>query len=259
MDPRDKIAIVTGAGSGIGRATALKLCAAGAVVLAADRDEAAAAETARLAADRGGRCEAVALDVTDAERFAAVIADAERRPGGLDILHNNAGVLVRPPLFPEAPIEAWSRMLDVNLRAVIVGTQLAIAAMRRRGGGAIVNTASLAGLSGYPPDPVYGAAKGGVVLFTLSLAPLSLSDRIRVNCVCPGVTDTPMARQTAAEGDLFHPGYVPVDVPMLAPDDVAEAVLALVRDDSLAGRTLKVMVKGASLEPLPKGAWKPPV
>jgi 15-hydroxyprostaglandin dehydrogenase (NAD) len=255
MDPRDKIAIVTGGGSGIGRATVLKLCGAGAVVVAADVDEGRAAETARTARDRGGRCEAVHLDVTDAARFAAVVREVERRHGGLDILHNNAGILVQP-VYPEATVEAWGRMLDVNLRAVILGTQLGIQAMVRRGGGAIVNTASLAGLSGYPPDPVYGATKGGVVMLTLSLAPLAASHGIRVNCVCPGITDTPMVRQGAPEG-VGYPGFVPADISLISPDDVAEGVLTLVRDEDLAGRALKVMLKGPSLEPLPKGAWRP--
>ena len=255
MDPRGKIAIVTGAASGIGRATALKLAGDGAVVVAADRDEAGASETARLC---GHGATARVVDVTDAERFEALVLETERRHGGLDILHNNAGILVPPPTYPDAPVAAWSRMLDVNLRAVILGTQIGIAAMRRRGGGAIVNTASLAGLSGYPPDPVYGAAKGGVVLFTLSLAPLAHAERIRVNCVCPGITDTPMVRPSAAAADVGFPRFVPADIPLIRPEDVADGVLALIRDDSLAGRALKVMVKGQSLEPLPRGAWRPP-
>jgi len=258
MDPRGKIAMVTGAGSGIGRATTLKLCAAGAVVVAADIDEAGAAETARSAREQGASCETAHLDVTDAARFEEVVRDVEGRHGGLDILHNNAGILVHPPVYPDAPLAAWSRMLDVNLRAVILGTQIGIQAMRRRGGGAIVNTASLAGLSGYPPDPVYGAAKGGVVLLTLSLAPLAASHGIRVNCVCPGITDTPMVRQGAEDAGVGYPGFVPSDIPLLSPEDVAEGVLTLVRDDALAGRALKIMVKGPSLEPLPKGAWRPP-
>ncbi|HZR82843.1 MAG TPA: SDR family oxidoreductase [Candidatus Binatia bacterium] len=257
MDPRDKVAIVTGAGSGIGRASARKLCEAGAVVIAADVDEPGARETAREAVAAGGRCEAVALDVTDAARFEEVVRDVERRHGGLDILHNNAGVLAPPPLYPDAPIAVWTRMLDVNLRAVIIGTQIGISAMRRRGGGAIVNTASLAGLSGYPPDAVYAATKGGVVMLTLSLAPLAESDRIRVNCVCPGATDTGMVRGPGGAANAAFSAFIPPDMPLLSPDDVAEGVLTLVRDDSLAGRALKVMVKGPSLEPLPKGAWRP--
>src|SRR6185436_19239159 len=100
----------------------------------------------------------------------------------------------------------------------------------------------LACLSGYPPDPVYGAAKGGVVMFTLSLAPLGASDGIRVNCVCPGITDTPMVRQSTEEAGVGYPGFVPSDIRLISPEDVAEGVLTLVRDEALAGRALKIMV-----------------
>jgi len=257
MEPRDKVAIVTGGGSGIGRATVLALARAGAVVIAADLEIAGAEETALLAGNEGGRAHAARVDVADPAQLGQLFADVERRHGGLDILHNNAGIITSGKAYPDSARESWSRMLDVNLRAVIVGTQLGIEAMRRRGGGAIVNTASLAGLTGYPTDPVYGATKGGVVMLTLSLAPLALSDRIRVNCVCPGITDTPMVRQARARGEEEFPGFVPPDLPMLAPEAVAEGVLHLIRDESLAGRALKVMVKGQSLEPLPRGAWRP--
>jgi NAD(P)-dependent dehydrogenase (short-subunit alcohol dehydrogenase family) len=257
MDPRDKVAIVTGGGSGIGRATVLALARAGAVVVAADLDIAGAEETARMAGVEGGRASAARVDVTDSAQLGGLVADVERRHGGLDILHNNAGVIASGKAYPDAAFAAWNRIVDVNLRAVILGTQLGIEAMRRRGGGAIVNTASLAGLTGYPTDPVYGATKGGVVMLTLSLAPLASSDRIRVNCVCPGITDTPMVRQARARGDVEFPGFVPTDLPMIAPEAVAEGVLTLIRDESLAGRALKVMVKGQSLEPLPRGAWRP--
>jgi NAD(P)-dependent dehydrogenase (short-subunit alcohol dehydrogenase family) len=257
MDPSGKVAIVTGAGSGIGRATALALSAAGAVVVAADLAADAAEETARAIEARAGKAWSARVDVTDEAQFRRLVSDVEQRAGGLDILHNNAGILVPQPVYPDAPVAAWSRMLDVNLRAVILGTQLGIEAMRRRGGGVIVNTASLAGLSGYPPDPVYGATKGGVVMLTLSLAPLAVKENIRVNCVCPGITDTPMVRQASGEEGVGFPGFVPADIPLLAPEAVAEGVLTLVRDDALAGRALKIMVKGPSLEPLPKGAWRP--
>jgi NAD(P)-dependent dehydrogenase (short-subunit alcohol dehydrogenase family) len=257
MDPRDKVAIVTGGGSGIGRATVLALARVGATVVAADRDLEAAEETARLAKGSEGRASSARVDVTIADELERLFATVERQHGRVDILHNNAGIITAGRAYPDSAVADWSRMLDVNLRAVILGTQLGIQSMRRSGGGVIVNTASLAGLSGYPTDPVYGAAKGGVVMLTLSLAPLALAERIRVNCVCPGITDTPMVRQARARGEEEYPGFVPPDLPMISPDRVAEGVLTLVRDDSLAGRALKVMVKGQSLEPLPKGAWRP--
>jgi NAD(P)-dependent dehydrogenase (short-subunit alcohol dehydrogenase family) len=254
-----KVALVTGAGSGIGRASALRLAREGAAVVAADVDEPAARETVAQIESAGGRAAsiradpslrsgqapravAVRADVTEEEDVRAMIAFAEETFGGLDILHNNAGVITPPPRWPDLEPERWARMLDINLRGVILGTQLAIPALRRRGGGAVVNTASMAGVGyGYPPNPVYAASKGGVVLFTASLAPLKDEAGIRVNCVCPGVVDTPMFRGglAAAGGDISQLIAERMrGLPIIAPEEVAAAVVELVRDDSLAGRAL---------------------
>src|SRR3972149_6844095 len=120
MDITGKVAIVTGAGSGIGRASALRLARAGAAFVRAD--------------------------VTSEKDVGAMIEFAERTYGGLDILHNNAGIITGPPRWPDTEPERWTRLLDINLKGVILGTQLAIPALRRRGGGVIVHTASLAGI-----------------------------------------------------------------------------------------------------------------
>jgi len=259
LEISDKVALVTGAGSGIGRASAVRLATEGASVVVADVDDAGARETVAQIEAAGGKAAAVhadpslrsgqapravafRADVTQEEDVRAMIAFAESTYGGLDILHNNAGIITGPPRWPDTEPEAWIRMLDINLRGVILGTQLALPAMRKRGGGAIVNTASMAGVGyGFPPNPVYAASKGGVVLFTASLAPLAAEANIRVNCVCPGVVDTPMLRR-AADG----PADTRVlderlrSVPILAPEEIADCVVYFIRDDSLAGRALLV-------------------
>jgi len=244
MDITNKVALITGAGSGIGRASAVRLAREGATVAVVDVDEASGRETARMIEGDGGKAAFTRADVSSEEDVRAMIAFAEESFGGLDILHNNAGIITGPPRWPDTEPERWIRMLEINLRGVILGTQLAIPALRKRGGGAIVNTASMAGIGyGFPPNPVYAASKGGVVLFTASLAPLKDEANIRVNCVCPGAVDTPMLRrasETATEAERDATIKRLRSLPVLQPEEIADAVVSLIRDDSLAGRALMV-------------------
>ena len=243
MDPNGKVAIVTGGGSGIGRATAQKLAGDGASVVVADVDESGAAETVRLIEGAGGKAAAVRTDVTKIDDLARMVTFAEETFGGVDIVHNNAGVGTPRPRFPDAKLADWERTVVIDLWAVIAGTQSAVPALKRRGGGVIVNTASVAGLIAYIPDPIYAAAKHGVVGFSRSLAYLKDEANIRVNCVCPGVVDTPMVRRgdegltdaERAQRDAFLKS-----MPMMPPEDIASAVLELVRDESLNGVAMAV-------------------
>ena len=235
MDIRGKVAVVTGAGSGIGRATAVRLAREGASVIVADLDEAGGRETASLIAAAHGQAAAVCVDVTHETEARRMLTAAEDLYGGVDILYNNAGVTTGTLDFAQASAAQWQRVIDVNLRAVILGTHLALPVLRRRGGGAIVHTASLAAFVGFPPDPVYAATKAGVVLFTHSLGSLA-AEGIRVNCICPGLVDTPMLRR--AQGD-DQPAWLGT-VPMLEPEDIADGVVQLIRDDTLAGRALRI-------------------
>jgi NAD(P)-dependent dehydrogenase (short-subunit alcohol dehydrogenase family) len=240
LDISGKVALVTGAGSGIGRAVAQRLASDGASVVVADIDEAGGQETvARI----GDKSVFVRTDVTNEADVRGMIGFAEETFGGLDILHSNAGITSGRPPFPERAPSDWQKVLDINLRGVILGTQFAIQSMQKQGGGVIINTASMAGIGyGFPPDPVYAASKGGVVLFTASLAPLKDAMNIRVNCVCPGVVDTPMFRrgqeQSRAEDTRAREAMGLMQI--LKPEEIADAVVELISDDSLAGRAMWV-------------------
>ena len=243
MDPSGKVALVTGAGSGIGRATAIALATAGAAVAIADTDGDGGRETVRLIEDVGGRAAFVQIDVTKRTDLEKMVSFAEETFGGLDILHNNAGIGTPPPRYPEAPVDLWERTIAIDLWAVIAGTQAAVPAMKRRGGGVIVNTASVAGLIAYLPDPIYAAVKHGVVGFSRSLTYLKDEANIRVNCVCPGVVNTPMIRKgmegLSGEERAQREAFLN-QMPLITPEEIADAVMEFVQDDSLNGEAMGV-------------------
>ncbi|HSR57800.1 MAG TPA: SDR family oxidoreductase, partial [Candidatus Binataceae bacterium] len=153
--------------------------------------------------------------------------------------------------FPEASLAQWRRVIEIDLNAVIMGTWLAAPVMEKQGGGVIINTASMAGLYPHRQDAIYGAAKAGVVNFTHSLAFWSAERKIRVNCVCPGIVDTPMVRrglEAAAKAGIQS--WAPARI--LKPEDIADAVTTLIRDDSLFGCSLEVRPSGPHIvEPRP--------
>jgi len=251
MDIRGKVAIITGAGSGIGRATAIRLAREGAAVVVVDLDDAGARETVAAIEQASGAATALRADVTVVADARRMIATAEQRFGGLDILHNNAGVTAGQLEFEKVTIEQWQRVLDVNLRAVVLGTQLALPVLRKRGGGVIIHTASLAAFVGFPQDPVYAATKAAVMMFTHSMAALA-AEGIRVNCICPGIVNTPMLRR-AAGGE--RPAWLE-NVPLLEPEEIADGVVELITDDTLAGRALRIAHGVRDFAPLP--AFRPP-
>jgi NAD(P)-dependent dehydrogenase (short-subunit alcohol dehydrogenase family) len=232
-----RVALVTGAGSGIGRATAMRLAREGAAVAVADFDDGPGRETVGEIEAESGRAGFVHVDVAREADVRAMIDFAVTTLGGLDILVNNAGI-VAEPAFPDAEPEAWLRVLDVNLRGPMFGTHFAIPAMRDRGGGAIVNVASLAGVGFGPhPAPDYAATKAGLARFSAALAPLADTVGVRVNCICPDWVDTPMSRRTRSR---MSPEEEAATVPpgILAPEAIADAAVELIRDNSLAGRVM---------------------
>jgi NAD(P)-dependent dehydrogenase (short-subunit alcohol dehydrogenase family) len=237
MEIAGRVALVTGAGAGIGRATAVRLAREGAAVAVADFDDGPGQETVREIEAASGHAGFVHVDVARDADVRAMVDFAVTTFDGLDILVNNAGIVVNPA-FPDAEPEAWLRVLDVNLRGPMLGTYHAIPAMRDRGGGAIVNIASLAGVGFGPhPAPDYAATKAGVARFTAALASLGETSAIRVNCICPDWVDTPMSRRSRSR---MTPEEEAATVPpgILAPEEIADAAAELIRDDSLAGRVM---------------------
>jgi len=249
MRIEDKVALVTGAGgSGTGRAIARRLAHGGAAVVVSDVEEEGGAATVRDIESGGGRAAFVRADVTSEPDIEEMVAFAVRTFGGLDILVNNAGGTPRPH-FPDAPVEHWSRTLDLSLRGPMLAIHYALPAMRERGGGAIVNISSVAGL-GYAPhsSPEYSAGKAGLARLTATLAPLGERDNVRVNCVVPNWIGT---EEVLAEIAVMSPeerAEVPEE--LTAPEEIAELVVRLVEDESLAGRVF-VWWTGEPPEPMP--------
>jgi NAD(P)-dependent dehydrogenase (short-subunit alcohol dehydrogenase family) len=236
MEITGKVAVVTGAGSGIGRATAFALAREGASVLVADIDPGGGKETVTAIEAEGGTADFVQVDVADVDQVAAMFDAAEQRFGGVDIVHNNAGIVCGEPLWPDTAPERLLQQVLVNFGSVVVGTRLAVDHLAQRGGGVIVNTASIAALLPMGDEPAYSGTKAGVVMFTRGCAGLRESHNIRVNAVLPGLVDTPLLNKS---GDgTRRAGWAEMAasvLPMQQPEDVAGVVLELVRDDSAAG------------------------
>lgn len=241
-----KRAIVTGAASGIGRATAELLAAEGAAVVIADVDAVAGEAAAAGIRANGGRAVFVACDVTSSQECRAAVAVAVRDFGGLEILCNNAGIVRRADVV-ETTEEEWARVMAANVTSVFLMSKHAIPVMAAGGGGAIVNTGSGWGLKGGERAASYCASKGAVVNLTRAMAIDHGPANIRVNCVCPGDTDTGMLREEARQlGESESAFLAAAAVRPLArigtPEDVARATLFLVTDASgwITGTTLVV-------------------
>jgi NAD(P)-dependent dehydrogenase (short-subunit alcohol dehydrogenase family) len=246
MEVRGKAAVITGAGSGIGRAVAERLAHEGASVVVVDIDAAGGAETVKRIESAGGRATFVRADVTSEADSRRMLDTAVQKYGGLHILHNNAGIGTGAPGFPNVEPSRWHLVIEIDLQAVVLGTGLAAPIMEKNGGGVIINTASMAGLYPHRQDAVYGAAKGGVVNFTHSLANWAAEKKIRVNCVCPGIVDTPLVRRGMEQAQkLGIKSWAPAK--MLQAEEIADAVHMLVRDDSLFGCTLEVRPTGRQI------------
>jgi NAD(P)-dependent dehydrogenase (short-subunit alcohol dehydrogenase family) len=212
------------------------LATGGASIAVADIDEENGAETVRQVESSGGEAAFIRADVTVEEDICAMIAFAEETFGGLDILVNNAG-LTPEPHFPDAPVEHWSRYLDLNLRGPMLAIHHALEPMRRRGGGAIVNIASVAGV-GFAPhsSPEYSAAKAGLIRLTATLAPLADRLNLRVNCIVPNWIGTDEVKAEIAAMSREERAQVPGE--LTPPEEIAAAVTRFVEDDAMAGRVL---------------------
>jgi NAD(P)-dependent dehydrogenase (short-subunit alcohol dehydrogenase family) len=250
MRLKGKSAIVTGAGSGIGRATAIALAREGAAVMLTDIDDTGGHATLDSIVKAGGTAAYRHQDVVDEESWRAVVAETVRLHGHLDTLVNNAGI-GSGQLVVDMSLEAWNRQLGINLTGVFLGCKHGIPAMRLHGrGGSIINISSVAGLEGAPGLAGYCATKGGVRLFSKAVAKEYAADRIRCNSVHPGIIDTPiwtkideggMQATREALGTPAGANSIPVDAIALVgtplqragqPEEIAAGILFLASDES---------------------------
>lgn len=239
IEPQDRVALITGAGGGIGRAIAETFAHRGIRgLMLFDVDGAALDLSAAALADVDVDVLTRVVDVADAEQMADGFAATVEHFGALDYVCNNAATQTWQPAFPRAEMADVHRVLDVNIRGVVLGCQLAFDVMSTNGGGSIVNTASGAGKVGLPSDPLYAATKAAVIMLTKSSAPSFGEADVRINAVCPGLVDTVMLARSLegmpkAQSAIAH-------APKLEPHDVAAAIVDLATNPELTGQTPSV-------------------
>jgi 3-oxoacyl-[acyl-carrier protein] reductase len=238
MQIKGKTALITGAAAGIGRAIAVALAEKGAGHLTlCDIDDQGLAETAALAERLGAAVRVRRLDVSDHQDCERALEEVNHDKG-LDIVINNAGIVAKD--YPDMPLERIALLISVNLTAVIVGTAVAARLMIARGGGVIINTASMTAFRARLADAPYRASKAGVVMLTQCCKELS-AQGVRVNAIAPGITDTPMLDKAAdSPGARDWLMSVKRDIRIRAPEEMAAAVVSLIEDDSKAGEVLEV-------------------
>lgn len=236
----DKIAIVTGAGQGIGRGIAEKLGAEGATVVVTDLNEATARQTA---ADLGGGSVGIAADVTSRESVDAMVTAVQEQFGRIDVLVNNAGWDTAGPFVDSDPAD-WDRIIAINLYGVLNTSKAVLPIMAEQGHGAVVNLASDAGRVGSSGEAVYSAAKGGVIAFTKATAREMARHQVNANCVCPGPTDTALFASMGGDNPKLREALTRA-IPfrrLAQPSDLANMVAFFASDEAnfITGQTVSV-------------------
>jgi NAD(P)-dependent dehydrogenase (short-subunit alcohol dehydrogenase family) len=256
-----RVAVVTGAGAGVGRAVAQRLAAEGAHVVALDINADAARETADLVTASGATALAVTADVSDPASMTAAFDAVVTRFGRIDVLHNNAAAL-GPDVFGrdtdllDLDVEVWDRTMAVNARGVMLGCKLVVPIMRAAGGGAIVNTSSLSGLVGDANRAAYGSSKGAVQSLTRYVATMYGADGIRCNAVAPALILTDIAYRQMTQEAMARLAAERVLPQAARPEDIASVVAFLASDDAAAITGQTLVADGGALAHRPLHAMR---
>ncbi len=246
-----KVAMITGGASGIGRATALLFAREGAAVVVVDIDEAKAQVVVQSIVDEGGKAMFLHCDVTSASDCKSAVSEAVEELGKIDVLFNNAGIIRRVSVV-DTTEEEWDRVMATNVKSVFLLSKYVVPLMAEAGGGVVINTASGWGLVGGRNAASYCASKGAVVLLTKAMALDHGSQNIRVNCICPGDTDTPMlvseARQLGIPREEFLAEAKSRPLQRIGrPEEIANAVLFLASDAASYVTGTALVVDGGGL------------
>jgi NAD(P)-dependent dehydrogenase (short-subunit alcohol dehydrogenase family) len=231
----EKVAVITGAASGMGRVTSIRFAQEGAAVVVADLNAAGGEETVAECRKVGGRAVFQHVDVMNESDIKGAVDRAVTESGRLDIIFNNAGLGGAIGKIEETTVENWDKTQAILLRAVFLGMKHAIPAMRKGGGGSIISTASIAGLQGGAGPVAYSAAKAGVVNLTRAAAIEAGPDNIRVNCICPGGINTPLIFNNVPGGYEAAGQFLKMLQPIARaglPEDIAAMALFLASDES---------------------------
>jgi len=226
-----KVAVITGAGSGIGRETAILFAREGAKIVVADYASEAGEATVCQIGEKGGDALFIKTDVSQASDVERMVKATVEKYGRIDILYNNAGVLGEVAFVGDATEDDWDRLMSINLKGTFLCSKYAVREMIKGGGGVIVNTASAMGFVGLPGNAAYSAAKGGIIQLTRTMALEYASSNIRVNCLCAGWVDTPM--NLKLEERIIN--WTVRETPMkrwAKPEEIAQAALYLASDES---------------------------
>ena len=247
----NKVALITGGASGIGRATAVRFAREGAAVAVVDVEAVGGQAVVRAIVDEGGQALFLRADVSQAADCQRAVQETVDTLGGLDILFNNAGIIRRTTVI-DTTEEAWDRVMAVNVKSIFLLSKVAIPVMAEAGGGVIINTGSGWGLTGGRRAVSYCASKGAVVNMTRAMALDHGEQNIRVNCICPGDTDTGMLRDEARQLGESDEGFLveAADRPLQRigrPEDIAQAALYLASDASSFVTGAVLVVDGGGL------------
>ena len=254
----DKVAIVTGGGSGIGEATSLRFSQEGAAVIVADMRLRKAEAVAKQINEQGGHALAIEVDVSIAESVATLVDRTVAEYGQLDVMFNNAGTL-RPGTVIELDVDDWDLVMGVNVRSVYLGGKFAIPAMLNSGGGSIINTASISGLHGDGGAVAYAASKAAVINLTRAMSTDHAADGIRVNAICPGTIETPPVMRMMEDPVALEINMRAHAIGRLGrPEEIASAALWLASDEASFVSGEAIVVDGGLRAQSPLGRLADP-